>query len=109
MAKIRLIIYRSLEEQPYCSLYSTQHCKTLRRQAVTYEDYRYQHSGCGALLQAGRVHPRSAVVYDLKPHEGDLKLFFDLNNLQTVCWRCHSVTIQLDEAWGYDTTIGADG
>jgi hypothetical protein len=48
-------------------------------------------------------------VSQLKPHEGDLKLFFDLNSLQTVCWRCHSGPIQLDEAWGYDMTIGADG
>ena len=45
----------------------------------------------------------------LKPHEGDLKLFFDLNNLQTVCWRCHSGAIQSEEVLGYDTTIGADG
>ncbi len=78
MAKIRSITYRSVKAWSYRSLYSTKHWTTLRRQAVTCEDYQCQHSGCGAQLQPGRVHPLSAVVYDLMSHEGDLKLFFDL-------------------------------
>jgi hypothetical protein len=54
-------------------------------------------------------HPRSAVVHHLKPHNGDLELFFDLNNLQSVCWAYQSGDIQSVEARGYDSTIGVDG
>ena len=100
---------RSVEAQTYRTLYSTKHWKTLRRQALTRDAYQCQHSGCGAHLQAGRDHPRSAVVHHLKPHKGDLELFFDLNNLQSVCWTCHSGDIQSVEARGYDSTIGVDG
>ena len=54
-------------------------------------------------------HPRSAVVHHLKPHNGDLELFFDLNNLQSVCWAYQRGDIQSVEARGYDSTIGVDG
>ena len=57
----------------------------------------------------GRDHPCSAVVHHLEPHKGDLELFFDLDNLQSVCWTCHSDDIQSTEARQYDSTIGADG
>ena len=62
--------FRSVEAQTYRTLYSTKNWKTLRRQALTRDEYRCQHSGCGAHLQAGRDHPRSAVVHHLKPHAG---------------------------------------
>ena len=78
-------------------------------EALTRDAYRCQHAGCGVHLQAGRRSPRSAVVHHLKPHKGDLELLFDLDNLQSVCWTCHSGDIQSQEALGYDTTIGADG
>jgi hypothetical protein len=100
---------RSAEAQTYRTLYSTKHWKTLRRQALTRDEYRCQHSGCGAHLQAGRDHPRSAVVHHLKPHKGNLELSLDLDNLQSVCWTCHSWDIQSAEARGYESTIGTDG
>ena len=100
---------RSAEAQTYRTLYSTKHGKTLRRQALIRDEYRCQHAGCGVHLQAGRQSPRSAVLHHLKPHKGDLELFFDLRNLQSVCWTCHSGDIQSQEALGYDRTIGNDG
>ena len=109
MAKIQSVVNRSEVAQTYRTLYSSKHWKTLRRQALTRDAYQCQHSGCGAHLQAGRDHPRSAVVHHLKAHKGDLELFFDLNNLQSVCWTCHSGDIQSTEALGYDRTIGNDG
>jgi len=109
MAKIQSVTNRSEEARSYRTLYSSKHWKTLRRQALTRDEYRCQHSGCGAHLQAGRDHLRSAVVHNLTPHKGDLELFFELDNLQSVCWTCHSGDIQSTEALGYDTTIGADG
>ena len=68
---------RGVETQTYRTLYSAKHWKTLRRQALTRDAYQSIHSGCSAHLQAGRDHARSAVVHHLKPHRGDLELFFD--------------------------------
>jgi hypothetical protein len=68
-----------------------------------------QHSGCGAHLQEGRDHARSTVVHHLKPHKGDLELFFDLDKLQSVCWTYYSGDIQSLEAYEYDSNIGVDG
>ena len=53
-----------------------------------------------------RSHPHMTAP---QPHKGDLTLFNDPANLESVCWRCHSGAIQSEEALGYDTTIGADG
>ena len=86
---------RSTEAQKYRTLYSTKHLKTLRRQALTRDKYRCQHSGCCAYLQVGGDHPCSAVVHHLEPHKGDLEPFFDLDNLQSVCWTCHSTTYRV--------------
>src|SRR6056300_2034305 len=108
MTKIRSMTMRSDVANAYRTLYSTKHWKTLRRQALTRDEYRCQHSGCGAHLQAGRDHPRSAVVHHLKPHKGDLELLFDLHNLQSVCWTCHSCDIQSVAARGYDSNIEVD-
>jgi hypothetical protein len=48
-------------------------------------------------------------VHHLEPHRGDRELFFDLANLQSVCWRCHSGPIQSEEARGSSVIIGSDG
>ena len=34
---------------------------------------------------------------------------YDINNLQAVCWSCHSGDIQSIEVKGYDTQIGESG
>lgn len=61
------------------------------------------------MLTDGRRSPRSAVVHHVKPHKGDVELFYDLENLQCVCWECHSGAIQSEEILGYDRAIGHDG
>ena len=71
MTKIRSMTMRSDVANAYCTFYGTKHWKTLRREALTRDEYKCQHSGCSAHLQAGRDHPRSAVVHHLKPHAGD--------------------------------------
>ena len=68
----------------------------------------YQHNGCCAHLQEGRDHARSTVAHHLKPHKGDLGLFFDLDKLQSVCWTCYSGDVQSLEACEYDSNIGVD-
>ncbi|MDD4570646.1 MAG: HNH endonuclease signature motif containing protein [Tepidanaerobacteraceae bacterium] len=39
-------------------------------------------------LKAKRITP-ATVVDHIKPHKGDVKLFFDINNLQSLCKTCH--------------------
>ena len=101
--------WRTPEAEAYRKLYKTKHWQVLRRRALLRDGFRCQHNGCGAMLKQGRSHPHSAVVHHIEPHKGDLDLFFDYNNLQAVCWTCHSGHIQSIEARGYDTTIGDDG
>lgn len=81
----------------------------LRERALLRDGFRCQHKQCGAILKRGRSDPQSAVVHHITPHKGNLDLFFDLNNLQSVCWTCHSGDIQSIEARGFDTQIGDDG
>ena len=50
-----------------------------------------------------------SAVHHKTTHKGNLTLFYDLSNLEAVCWSCHSGAIKSEEALGYDTTIGADG
>jgi len=60
-------------------------------------------------LQAGTDHPRSAVVHGLKPHKGNLEVFFDLDNQQSAYWTYHSCDIHSVDARGYGSTTGVDG
>ena len=43
------------------------------------------------------------------PHRGDRQLFWDANNLQSLCKPCHAGTKQAIEARGYDHQVGNDG
>jgi len=101
--------WRTPEAAEYRKLYQTKAWRILREQALLRDGYRCQHKRCGVTLKRGRSDPRSAVVHHLKPHKGEHDLFFDLDNLQAVCWTCHSGDIQSAEARGYDTQIGDDG
>ena len=98
---------RSTTADKYRKLYYTKSWKQLRATILTRDGYRCQR--CKVTLTNGRSDPRAAVVHHIKPHKGDLTLFNDPANLESVCWRCHSGAIQSEEVLGYDTTIGADG
>lgn len=101
--------WRTPEAQEYRKLYQTKQWRVLRERVLLRDAFKCQHKGCGAFLKRGRSHPHSAVIHHLKPHKGDLDLFFDIDNLQAVCWSCHSGDIQSIEARGKDTEIGEDG
>ena len=100
---------RSADAAHYRRLYAQKQWRHLRKQVLLRDLYRCQHPGCGKHLTGGRSHHSSAVVHHIKAHKGDLDLFYDASNLQSVCWSCHSGAIQSEEALGYDTTIGPDG
>ena len=99
--------WRTPEAAEYRKLYQTPQWRRLREVALARDMFRCQR--CKCFLKRGRSHPQSAVVHHIKAHKGDVDLFFDINNLQAVCWTCHSGVIQSEEARGYSTEIGQDG
>jgi 5-methylcytosine-specific restriction endonuclease McrA len=58
---------------------------------------------CGACQRVEVGHRLQA--HHIIAHRGDPKLFFDLNNLQTLCVECHPDV----EHWGYRTELDRDG
>ncbi len=55
-------------------------------------------------------HPVPAtVVHHTVEHKGDLALFFDPENVESVCSPCHDGPIQQTEKLGFSLEVGADG
>jgi hypothetical protein len=52
---------------------------------------------CSCVVSSGRKSPTSAVIDHMQPHKGDMKLFWDHNNLWLVCKRCHDGPCQTYE------------
>jgi 5-methylcytosine-specific restriction enzyme A len=101
--------YRTQDAEEYRKLYRTAQWQTLRKQILLRDKYQCQHQRCGTILTSGRTNPRSAVVHHKTPHKGNLDLFFNPDNLVSVCKACHDGPIQSQEALGYDKAIGEDG
>lgn len=59
-------------------------------------------------LQDGTV-TAATVVDHVEPHKGDRVLFFDSNNLQSLCKLHHDGEKKQIEMRGYSTRIGLDG
>lgn len=63
---------------------------------------------CAMCRKLGKVTP--AIIADhVKPHRGDEQLFFDPNNLQSLCKRCHDGAKQQLEKSGTLRGCGVDG
>ena len=97
---------RSQEAQAYRQLYNTPQWKALRLGQLTKAPL------CAMCLTQGRV--TAATVADhVKPHRGDPELFYNPDNLQSLCdeypYRCHSSAKQSEERLGYSKAIGAGG
>ena len=101
--------WRTPEAAEYRRLYQTKQWAILREQALLRDGFKCQHKGCNVMLKRGRTHKNSAVVHHIKPHKGDLDLFFDLDNLQSVCKAHHDSDLQSIEARGFDASVGSDG
>ena len=99
--------WRTPEAEQYRKLYQAKQWRVLREHVLLRDRFICQR--CKCFLKRGRSHPQSAVVHHIKAHKGDPDLFFDIGNLQAVCWSCHSGVIQSEEARGYSTEIGQDG
>lgn len=62
--------------------------------------FRAQHPYCAKCLEEGRFVLGECVDH-IKPHNGDPNLLYDLTNLQTLCWSCHSrKTVMEDGGFG---------
>lgn len=67
-----------------------------------------QHPLCVMCKARGVLTP-SGVVDHIKPHRGDMKLFWDEANWQAICAPCHNSTKQRMERGTLPPAIGADG
>ncbi len=89
---------RSTTAQEYRGEYQTKQWRNLRQRVLVRDNFRCNH--CSVTLTNGRSDPRSAVVHHKTPHKVNLDLFYDPSNLEAVCWKCHSGSIQRNEALG---------
>jgi len=85
---------RSYQYEQYKLLYNTKPWKALRQTILARDLYTCQLVGCGVALTSGRDKKNSAVIHHRKAHKGNLELFFDPDNLEAVCWSCHSGKLQ---------------
>jgi 5-methylcytosine-specific restriction protein A len=70
--------------------------------------YLRKHPLCVRCRQAGRISAAS-VVNHIKPHKGDMKLFWDSSNWESVCKTCHDSAIQKQERTGIVVGSSLDG
>ncbi len=70
--------------------------------------YLAEHPLCVMCLRMERVDP-ATVVDHIIPHRGDHDLFFDADNLQSLCKAHHDATKQREDIRGYSDAVGLDG
>ena len=80
---------RSKVKREHHKLYDTQRW---RRASKLFRAY---NALCVMCEQAGRIKPASLVDH-VMPHKGDVELFWDETNWQSLCWKCHGVKSQAE-------------
>lgn len=80
---------------PWKAWYKTARWRRLREQVLIRDAYTCQRTGqvCGGKHPA----PDSPVVNHKRPHRGDERLFWDIENLETVSKAVHDGQIQAEE------------
>lgn len=63
---------------------------------------------CVFCAEAGRAEP-ATVVDHIIPHKGDVGLFFDTKNWQSLCAPCHDTIKQAIEKNAHKRATGLDG
>jgi 5-methylcytosine-specific restriction endonuclease McrA len=63
---------------------------------------------CWYCLEIGRITAADTVDHR-KAHKGNEKLFWDSDNLQSLCSTCHNAIAQEKDAKGYAVGCGVDG
>jgi 5-methylcytosine-specific restriction protein A len=93
---------RSAEAAEYRKMYRTAQWQDIRRRRLTIEPL------CRICAAKGLTIAAS-VCDHIKPHRGDVALFFDFNNTQSLCAPCHDIDKGHIEAHGFSKAVGADG
>jgi len=70
---------RKIKNRPYIKLYNSAQWRRMSNKKLSDEP----------ICQICEKHLSTAVDH-IEPHRGDLKLFFNYNNLQALCKKCHS-------------------
>lgn len=86
----------------YHQLYATAKWRKLRKRQLQAEPL------CRYCLRSGFVTP-ATVADHIQPHRGKEWLFFDIENLQSLCTPCHNTQKRQEEIGGFSTGAGVDG
>ena len=62
------------------------------------ESYLKRHPLCVECVKQGRIVPATAVDHVI-PHKGNQALFWDVNNWQSLCKRCHDAKTAKEVGW----------
>jgi len=81
--------------QPWRQWYKSARWQKLRQQVLTRDLYTCRQTG--VMLTGGPNEPNSPVVDHIKPHHGDERLFWDMDNLQSVTKAWHDSAKQRQE------------
>lgn len=81
------------QHAPWRAWYRTAAWSRLRMHVFERDLFTCQWPGCGRL----QGDTSQLVAHHLRPHRGNAKMFWDLNNLHTVCKACHDGPIQAQE------------
>ena len=93
---------RSPEASAWRHLYSTKEWRAGRAQFLA------ENPLCEECRSTGRITPATVVNHRI-PHKGDLALFWDRTNWQSVCKPHHDGPIQRSEVAGFSNAVDADG
>jgi 5-methylcytosine-specific restriction protein A len=83
------------KERPRYSkqLYKTVRWQRLRKQVLLKQPL------CAECQRQGKI-TRATIVDHIKPHKGNLDLFWDEDNLQSLCKSCHDSKTVSEGRWG---------
>lgn len=102
MSSKRRDYLRSPEAAQYRKLYSTARWRRERLEHLS------EHPLCAFCEAIGRT-TEATVVDHIQAHKGDLVLFYDRQNWQSLCAPCHDGAKAREESQGYSDRFGLDG
>lgn len=95
-------MYKTPEADKYHRLYDTSEWRRLRQAKLQ------RNPICERCL-VNRYVEKATVVHHIIAHKGNRVLFFDMNNLQSLCKPHHDGEAQSEELRGYSTAVDNDG
>lgn len=85
----RAVHRRSAEAQQYRKLYNDKRWPGIRRRVFLRDGYTCQWAGSGRSLIGKGQQPNAPVAHHIEDHKADKALFFDEDNLISICKECH--------------------